>query len=117
MAGYDDGLDPRQPCDLKVPEYTSLVCYCLSICAVDYQLDFTQLTIVVLVFISFVILFVYQLTGKIENMKIGILREGFALSNSEADVDRTVREAAEQLGSKCGAVVEEVSIPMHSDGN
>jgi len=32
MAGYDDGLDPRQPRDLKVPEYTSLVCFCLSTC-------------------------------------------------------------------------------------
>ena len=25
IAGYDDGLDPRQPRDLHVPEYTSLV--------------------------------------------------------------------------------------------
>lgn len=25
MAGYDGGMDPRQPRDLKVPEYTSLV--------------------------------------------------------------------------------------------
>ena len=50
-------------------------------------------------------------------MKIGILKEGFGLKNLEADVDKMVREAAEQLGSKCGAVVEEVSIPMHSDGN
>lgn len=50
-------------------------------------------------------------------MKIGILKEGFGLKNSEADVDKMVREAAEQLGSKCGAVVEEVSIPMHYDGN
>ena len=38
--------------------------------------------------------FVQQLTGKTENMKIGILKEGFGLKNSEADVDRTVREAA-----------------------
>ena len=64
-----------------------------------------------------VLFFVYQLTGRIENVKIGILKEGFGLKNSEADVDKMVREAAEQLGSKCGAVVEEVSIPMHSDGN
>ena len=61
--------------------------------------------------------FVYQLTGKIANVKIGILKEGFGLKNSEADVDKMVREAAEQLCSKCGAVVDEVSIPMHSDGN
>ena len=50
-------------------------------------------------------------------MKIGILKEGFGLENSEEDVDKVVKEAAEQLGSECGAVVEEVSIPMHSDGN
>lgn len=81
LAGYDDGLDPRQPRDLQVPEYTKL------------------------------------LTGKIENMKIGILREGFGLKHSEPDVDRMVKEAAESLGTKCGAVVEEVSIPMHLDGN
>ena len=58
-----------------------------------------------------------QLTGKIENLKIGILKEGFGLESSEEDVDKMVREAAEQLGSNCGAVVKEVSIPMHSDGN
>lgn len=28
-----------------------------------------------------------------------------------------VKEAAESLGTECGAVVEEVSIPMHLDGN
>ena len=38
MAGYDEGLDPRQPRDLKVPEYTSLVCFCLSTCAVGDRL-------------------------------------------------------------------------------
>jgi len=61
--------------------------------------------------------YVHQLTGKIENMRIGILKEGFGLKNSEADVDKMVREAAERLGTKCGAVMEDVSIPMHSDGN
>ncbi|XP_078377396.1 amidase-like isoform X2 [Oculina patagonica] len=80
MSGYEDGLDPRQPRDLKIPEYTA------------------------------------QLTGKIDGLKIGILKEGFGLKNSEADVDKMVREAAGLLGTKCGAVVEEVSIPMHSDG-
>ena len=59
----------------------------------------------------------HKLTGKIENMKIGILKEGFGLKSSEPDVDKMVRDAAEQLGSKCGAVVEEISVPMHSDGN
>lgn len=49
-------------------------------------------------------------------MKIGILKEGFGLKSSDPDVDRMVKEAAGLLGSKCGAVVEEVSVPMHSDG-
>ena len=48
----------------------------------------------------------FQLTGKIENLKIGILKEGFGLKNSEADVDKMVREAAEQLATVGGAVVE-----------
>ena len=122
MAGYDEGLDPRQPRDLKVPEYTSLVCCCLSACGVGYRLivSFHSNGIrSVYSYCSFVSLavFVHQLTGNIENMKIGILQEGFGLKNSEADVDKMVREAAGQLGTKCGAVVEEVSIPMHSDGN
>ena len=47
-------------------------------------------------------------------MKIGILKEGFGLKNSEADVDEMVTEAAKQLGTVGGAVVEEVSVPMHS---
>ena len=49
----------------------------------------------------------YQLTGKIENLKIGILKEGFGLEISEPDVDKMVKEAARQLSRKCGAVVEE----------
>ena len=48
----------------------------------------------------------FQLTGKIENLKIGILKEGFGLKKSEADVDKMVREAAEQLATVAGAVVE-----------
>ena len=49
-------------------------------------------------------------------MKIGILKEGFGLKKSEADVDKMVREAAEQLATVGGAVVEEVSVPIHSHG-
>ena len=48
----------------------------------------------------------FQLTGKIENLRIGILKEGFGLKNSEADLDEMVREAAEQLATVGGAVVE-----------
>ena len=41
----------------------------------------------------------------------------FFVSSQEKYVDKTVREAAEQLGTAGGATVEEVSVPMHSDGN
>src|ERR1700730_5979628 len=51
----------------------------------------------------------------VKGMKIGIVREGFGLANSEADVDAKVRQAAQLLG-KLGAAVEEVSVPMHAVG-
>ena len=83
----------------------------------NYRLRMPLLNLMISFLFCLVLVFVYQLTGNIANVKIGILKEGFGLKNSEADVDKMVREAVEQLGSKCGAVVEEVSIPMHSDGN
>ncbi len=49
------------------------------------------------------------------SMRIGVVREGFGLENSEADVDQKVRDAA-ALFAKLGAVVEDVSIPMHLQG-
>lgn len=56
------------------------------------------------------------LNGDIRGMKIGIVREGFGWEGlSEPDVDEMVREAAASF-AKCGAVVEEVSIPIHRDG-
>ena len=48
-------------------------------------------------------------------MRIGIVREGFGRPESEADVDAKVRQAAEKFRS-LGAMVEEVSIPMHLTG-
>ncbi|MGE3305412.1 MAG: amidase [Rhizobiaceae bacterium] len=45
-------------------------------------------------------------------LRIGILREGFARPESEADVDRKVRAAAECFKG-LGAEVEEISIPGH----
>ncbi|MCH8843149.1 MAG: amidase [SAR324 cluster bacterium] len=51
----------------------------------------------------------------VAGMRIGVVGEGFGHPNSEADVDQKVREGAERL-QKLGAVVEEVSIPMHLDG-
>lgn len=54
------------------------------------------------------------LGGDVKGMKIGLLKEGFAHPNSEADVDDCVRAAAAHLES-LGASVEEVSIPMHME--
>ena len=57
-----------------------------------------------------------QLTGEISHLKLGVLKEGFGLPSSEADVDELVRNAADRLGREAGATVEEVSIKMHLDG-
>ncbi len=51
----------------------------------------------------------------VAGMRIGVLTEGFQHDNCEPDVVQKVREAAERLRS-LGAIVEEVSIPMHLDG-
>ena len=51
----------------------------------------------------------------VAGLRIGVLTEGFRHSSSEPDVDQKVREAAERFRG-LGAVVEEVSIPMHLDG-
>ncbi|NMM43060.1 amidase [Rhodospirillaceae bacterium KN72] len=51
----------------------------------------------------------------VSGLRIGIVKEGFDLPNSETDVDDKVRSAAEKFRSM-GATVEEVSIPMHQMG-
>jgi amidase len=48
-------------------------------------------------------------------LRIGVLKEGFGLPVSEADVEAKVRAAAEQF-RKLGAIVDEVSVPIHKDG-
>ena len=55
------------------------------------------------------------LEGGVRGLKIAVVTEGFGLPNSEPDVDASVRRAAERL-RELGAVVTEVSIPMHLDG-
>jgi amidase len=49
----------------------------------------------------------------VDGLKIGIVKEGFGLPNSERDVDAKVRKAGERL-VKLGAKVTEVSIPWHT---
>lgn len=51
----------------------------------------------------------------VTGMRIGVVKEGFGHAHSEAAVDDSVRAAVEAY-SKMGAIVEEVSIPMHLDG-
>ena len=60
------------------------------------------------------ILFELQLTGEIKDLRVGLVKEGFDIS--EKDVNDLVRKSAERLSEK-GAVVEDVSIPWHLDGN
>ena len=51
----------------------------------------------------------------VAGMRIGVVKESFGHPSSEADVDQKVRQGAERLRG-LGATVEEVSIPMHLDG-
>ena len=51
----------------------------------------------------------------VAGLRIGVLTEGFQHENCEPDVVQKVRQAAERLRS-LGAIVEEISIPMHLDG-
>ena len=51
----------------------------------------------------------------VAGLRIALVKEGFGHAVSEADVDQKVRQAAERLRA-LGATLEEVSIPMHLDG-
>ena len=53
-----------------------------------------------------------SLGAGVSGLRIGVVKEGFGLPNSEPGVDAKVRKAAETLG-KLGAKVAEVSVPMH----
>ena len=55
------------------------------------------------------------LTGDARGMKIAVVKEGFGLANSEADVDAMVKKGA-AIFRDLGAQVDEVSIPMHLAG-
>lgn len=59
--------------------------------------------------------YVAALKKKADGLKVAVLKEGFGRPESEAVVDKKVREAVKRLG-KLGAQVSEVSIPMHLDG-
>ncbi|HKF29454.1 MAG TPA: amidase [Candidatus Binataceae bacterium] len=52
----------------------------------------------------------------VKGLRLGILREGFAHSGAEADVNECVRNAGAAL-EKLGATVQELSIPEHRDAS
>ena len=54
-----------------------------------------------------------QLSGDLSGLKIGLLKEGFTDCNEE--VEEIVKKAAHSL-TNAGAVVEEVSLPEHHEG-
>ncbi len=57
-----------------------------------------------------------MLTGKVDGLRIGILKEGFGYEGvSEPEVDSSVMNAAEHF-RKLGAEVVDVSVPAHRDG-
>src|SRR5437667_10192967 len=56
-----------------------------------------------------------KLPGDARGVRIGIVKEGFGWPNSEPDVDKMVRDAAQRL-TRAGATVTEVSVPPHLDG-
>ena len=51
----------------------------------------------------------------VQGLRVGVVKEGFGWPGSEPGVDARVRAAAERFAS-LGAVIEEVSIPMHRVG-
>jgi len=51
----------------------------------------------------------------VSGLRIGVMVEGFNRADSEPDVDQKVRQAADRLRAM-GAIVEDVSVPMHMDG-
>jgi amidase len=55
------------------------------------------------------------LTGEVDDLRIGVLEEGFGFAGAEEGVNDAVRAAVDELAA-AGADVEEVSIPWHVDG-
>lgn len=56
-----------------------------------------------------------QLTGNISGLRIGLLKEGFNMSDADMKIMTMVKEAADRLSS-LGATVGQVSVPIHFDG-
>jgi amidase len=52
------------------------------------------------------------LEGGVKDLRIAVVKEGFGLPESEAEVDRKVRQAA-GIFEELGATVRDVSVPLH----
>ncbi len=59
--------------------------------------------------------YVESLALGVEGLRIGLLHEGFGLANGEAGVNATVASAAQRF-AVLGAVLEDISVPMHKSG-
>ena len=55
------------------------------------------------------------LDAGVRGLRIGVVKEGFGHANSEREVDAKVMAGA-QLFKKLGAIVEDISVPMHALG-
>ena len=64
-------------------------------------------------FLISLLIHIQQLSGDLSGKKVGLVKEGF--DTCESDVISLVKDGANKL-TQAGAVVEEVSIPMHADG-
>jgi amidase len=51
----------------------------------------------------------------VKGLKIGILKEGFEFEDMKQDVAEFVKVAARKL-TGAGAIVEDTSVPLHTDG-
>jgi amidase len=56
-----------------------------------------------------------SLDGGVKGLRIGFVKQGFNLPNSERDVDAKVKQAA-AVFRDLGAVVSDISVPMHALG-
>ncbi|XP_033114005.1 amidase-like isoform X2 [Anneissia japonica] len=80
IAGYDNGLDPRQNPTITAEKYTD------------------------------------ALRGQtLENITIGLLKEGFEQANSDQKVNDVVRRAVQKM-STIKAKISNVSVPLHKQG-
>ena len=56
----------------------------------------------------------FQLCTNLSGKRVGVVKEGF--ERCDDDVIAVIKEATNKL-AKAGATVEEISVPLHSDGN